>query len=99
MKKYIKELEEAYLNLESEYSILKTRYNSIVSKESDLKNLEISVNHKNKEIIQLKEIIQDLKIKHEQYVSKMDIQYERDVNQVKYFNESNLNKIELSTKI
>ena len=99
MKKYIKELEEAYLNLESEYSILKTRYSSIVSKESDLKNLEISVNHKNKEIIQLKEIIQDLKIKHEQYVSKMDIQYERDVNQVKYFNESNLNKIELSTKI
>ena len=99
MKKYIKELEEAYLNLESEYSILKTRYSSIASKESDLKNLEISVNHKNKEIIQLKEIIQDLKIKHEQYVSKMDIQYERDVNQVKYFNESNLNKIELSTKI
>jgi hypothetical protein len=99
MKKYIKELEEAYLNLESEYSILKTRYSSIASKESDLKNLEISVNHKNKEIIQLKEIIQDLKIKHEQYVSKMDIQYERDVNQVKYFNEANLNKIELSTKI
>ena len=99
MKNYIKYLEELNLNLESDYSLLKTRYNLIISKGSELKELRNLLENKNEEIFQLKEAIQNLKIKHEQYISKIDIQYEKDVNQVKYFNESNEIKIENATKV
>ena len=99
MKNYIKYLEELNLNLESDYSLLKTRYNLIISKGSELKELRNLLENKNEEIFQLKEAIQNLKIKHEQYISKIDIQYEKDVNQVKYFNESNAVKIDNATKV
>ncbi len=99
MKNYIKYLEELNLNLESDYSLLKTRYNLIMSKGSELKELRNMLESKNEEILQLKEVIQNLKIKHEQYISKIDIQYEKDVNQVKYFNESNAVKIDNATKV
>ena len=94
MKNYIKYLEELNMNLESDYSLLQKKYNLIISKGSDLKELRNMLDNKNEEILQLKEAIQNLKIKHEQYISKIDIQYEKDVNQVKYFNEINSNKIE-----
>ena len=99
MKNYIKYLEELNMNLESDYSLLQKKYNLIISKGSDLKELRNMLDNKNEEILQLKEAIQNLKIKHEQYISKIDIQYEKDVNQVKYFNESNEIKIENATKV
>ena len=53
LKSNIQKLKESYLNLKSDYSLLQTKYHSILSKEINKESTE----NKNKEILQLKDTI------------------------------------------
>jgi hypothetical protein len=99
LKSYIQNLKDSYLNLESDYSNLKTKYYLILSKEEELQEYKILINNKNNEILQLKETIQNLKNKYKKFKNDLNLQYEKDVNQIRYFNEANLNKIESASKL
>ncbi len=53
MKSDIQKLKESYLNLKSDYSLLQTKYHSVLSKGMNKELIE----NKNKEILQLKDTI------------------------------------------
>ena len=93
------QLVTSYLNLQNKYSKLKTVYSLVSSKESQFTNLEKEIDKKDKEILDLKEQNLKLKSNFEKYKSEYDIQYEKDVRQMKYFNENNQSKIENTSKL
>ena len=92
-------LKSSLLNLENKCSQLKIGYNIISAKEPQYMNLEKLLTEKEKEILDLKEQICKLNIKFEKYKNNFDIIYEREINQMKYFNENNQIKIENSNKL
>ena len=93
------QLVTSYLNLQNKYSKLKTVYSLVSSKESQFTNLEKEIDKKDKEILDLKEQNLKLKSNFEKYKSEYDVQYEKDVRQMKYFNENNQSKIENTSKL
>ena len=93
------ELEISFLNLENQYSNLKTVYSLISSKESQFILLEKAIMEKDKEILTLKEEIIKLKSEFEKIKSEYDLKYEKEIKQMKYFNENNINKIENSNRL
>ena len=93
------ELEISFLNLENQYSNLKTVYSLISSKESQFILLEKVIMEKDKEILTLKEEIIKLKSEFEKIKSEYDLKYEKEIKQMKYFNENNLNKIENANRL
>ena len=88
-----------YLNLEAEFNKLKSINSNLLSKEKENVYLKSQLLKKEEEILNLKKEINSLKNDYEKLKIKLEIQYEKDVNQVKYFNENNLYKIENSSKI
>ena len=92
-------LSNNYLNLETEFNKLKSINSNLLSKEKENVYLKNQLSKKEEEILNLKKEINSLKNDYEKLKTKLDIQYEKDVNQVKYFNENNLYKIENSSKI
>ena len=92
-------LSNNYLNLETEFNKLKSINSNLLSKEKENVYLKNQLSKKEEEILNLKKEINTLKNDYEKLKTKLDIQYEKDVNQVKYFNENNLYKIENSSKI
>ena len=92
-------LSNNYLNLETEFNKLKSINSNLLSKEKENVYLKNQLSKKEEEILNLKKEINTLKNDYEKLKTKLEIQYEKDVNQVKYFNENNLYKIENSSKI
>ena len=92
-------LSNNYLNLETEFNKLKSINSNLLSKEKENVYLKSQLLKKEEEILNLKKEINSLKNDYEKLKTKLEIQYEKDVNQVKYFNENNLYKIENSSKI
>ena len=83
-KAYITSLEQSYINLETEYSRIKTMYSSIASKEGSLKLLQSKLNEKEDTIHKLQKELEKEIARHQKYKLDYDLQYEKDVNQAKY---------------
>ena len=93
------ELKTSFLNLENQYSNLKTVYSLLSSKESQFIILEKTIIEKDKEILLLKEEIIKLKSECENIKSEYDLKYEKEIKQIKYFNDNNLYKIENANRL
>ena len=83
-------LSNNYLNLETEFNKLKSINSNLLSKEKENVYLKSQLLKKEEEILNLKKEINSLKNDYEKLKIKLEIQYEKDVNQVKYFNKNNL---------
>ena len=95
----IKSLENTFNNLESKINDLKLLHLNSLSKEAIYQNEKLEVAQKNQKILELEGDIINLKLEHEKYKNKKELEYENDVTAVKNFYETNLLKINNSTVV
>ena len=86
-------LENTFNNLENQIQNLKLIRQNFVSKEEIYQNEKLEVAQKNQKILELQSDIINLKIEHEKYKNKKELEYDNDVTAVKNFYETNLLKI------
>lgn len=96
---YISNLEKEFLNLESDYARIKSQNFQYQAKEVDYQNTKIELNNRDQKILDLISQMDNQKLEHEKYKLKKDLDYEKDVNEVKYFNESNVFKFQNSLHV
>ena len=95
----IKKLESIFNNLQSAIQALKILHMKSLLKESEYQNEKLEVAQKNQKIVELEGDILKLKLEHEKYKHKKELEYDNDVTAVKNFYETNLLKINNSTVV
>ena len=86
-------LENTFNNLENQIQNLKLIRQNFLAKEEIYQNEKLEVAQKNQKILELESDIINLKIEHEKYKNKKELEYDNDVTAVKNFYETNLYKI------
>ena len=99
LKNIIKTLNENLNNIQNDYYKIKEIYSQLLGKEKSLKKANNIIKEKNEEIINLKKEINKLLLISNQKDNKIEINYEKDVNQIKYLIENNQKKIESANQI
>ena len=95
-KARIANLENTFNNLENQIQNLKLIRQNYLSREQIYQNEKIEVAQKNEKILELEGNIIKLKLQHEKYKNKKELEYDNDVKAVKNYYETNLNKIKSS---
>ena len=95
----IKKLETVFNNLESTIQALKILHQKSLLKESEYQKEKLEVDQKNQKIVELEGDILKLKLEHEKYKHKKELEYDNDVTAVKNFYETNLLKLNNSTVV
>jgi len=98
-KSKITNLENTLNNLEYEIQNLKLIKQNFISKEQIYENEKLEVAQKDQKILELQGDILNLKLIHEKYKNKKELEYENDVTAVKNFYETNLLKINNSAVV
>ena len=98
-KTKIKKLESIFNNMQSAIQELKFLHLKSLAKESEYQNEKLEVAQKNQKIVELEGDILKLKLEHEKYKHKKELEYDNDVTAVKNFYETNLLKINNSTVV
>ena len=86
-------LENTFNNLENQIQNLKLIRQNFLSKEEIYQNEKLELAQKNQKILELQSDIINLKIEHEKYKNKKELEYDNDVTRVKNFYETNILKI------
>ena len=92
LKNIINTLNENLNNIQNDYYKIKEIYSQLLGKEKSLKKANNIIQEKNEEIINLKKEINKLLLISNQKDNKIEINYEKDVNQIKYLIENNQKK-------
>ena len=95
-KTKISNLENTFNNLESQIQNLKLIKQNYLSREEIYENEKLEVAQKNQKILELEGDIINLKIQHEKYKNKKELEYENDVKAVQNFYDTNLLKMDNS---
>jgi len=99
LKNIINNLNENLNNIQNDYYKIKEFYSQLLGKEKSLKKANNIIQEKNEEILNLKKEINNLLLLSNQKNNKSEIDYEKDVNQIKYLIENNEKKIESANQI
>ena len=99
LKNIINTLNDNLNNIQNDYYKIKEIYSQLLGKEKSLKKANNIIKEKNEEIINLKKEINKLLLISNQKDNKIEINYEKDVNQIKYLIENNQKKIESANQI
>ena len=95
-KSRIINLENTFNNLENQIQNLKLVKQNFLSKEEIYQNEKLEVAQKNQKILELEQDIINLKIQHEKFKNKKELEYDNDVTAVRNFYETNLSKAKSS---
>ena len=95
----IKKLESIFNSLESTIRDLKILHQKSLSKEKEYQDEKLEVIQKNQKIMELEGDIIKLKLEHEKFKHKKELEYDNDVTAVKNFYETNLLKLNNSTVV
>lgn len=98
-KKQYKGMSQALINLEAEYSNIKSLYNSISSKDAYYKSLEAKAHEKDEEIFKLSLELEIMDTVFQRYKLENECQYKKEIGQLKYHNDNNLVKLENAARI
>ena len=91
-QKQLAKYEDIFNNLESQIHNLKVIRQNCNLKEEIYQNEKLEIIQKDQKILELQTDIINLKIEHEKYKNKKEMEYENDVNAVKNFYDTNLLK-------
>ena len=91
-QKQLAKYEDIFNNLESQIHNLKVIRQNCNLKEEIYQNEKLEIIQKDQKILELQTDIINLKIEHERYKNKKEMEYENDVNAVKNFYDTNLLK-------
>ena len=91
-QKQLAKYEDIFNNLESQIHNLKVIRQNCNLKEEIYQNEKLEIIQKDQKILELQTDIINLKIEHEKYKHKKEMEYENDVNAVKNFYDTNLLK-------
>ena len=91
-QKQLAKYEDIFNNLESQIHNLKVIRQNCNLKEEVYQNEKLEIIQKDQKILELQTDIINLKIEHERYKNKKEMEYENDVNAVKNFYDTNLLK-------
>lgn len=86
-------------NLSSELNKIKLLCNSLVSKEANYSLIQNHLTEKESKIVKLKAEVSDLTLSYMNTQHKLELQYEKDVTQIKYQQENFAAKVEMASKI
>ena len=92
LQKKLRKYEDIFNNLESQIESLKTIKQNCLFKEETYQNEKLEVIEKDKKILELKKEIINLKLEHEKFKNKKELEYENDVNAVRNLYDTNLLK-------
>ncbi len=98
-KAHIINLENTFNNLENQIQSLKLVKQDFLSKEEIYLNEKIEVAQKDQKILDLQQDIINLKIQHEKFKNKKELEYDNDVTAVKNFYQTQLLKNESSENV
>ena len=98
-KAHIINLENTFNNLENQIQSLKLVKQDFLSKEEIYLNEKIEVAQKDQKILDLQQNIINLKIQHEKFKNKKELEYDNDVTAVKNFYQTQLLKNESSENV
>ena len=98
-KAHIINLENTFNNLENQIQSLKLVKQDFLSKEEIYLNEKIEVDQKDQKILDLQQDIINLKIQHEKFKNKKELEYDNDVTAVKNFYQTQLLKNESSENV
>ena len=91
-QKQLTKYETIFNNLESQIHNLKIIQRNCILKEETYQNEKLELQKKDQKILELQNDIINLKLEHEKYKNKKEMEYENDVNAVKNFYDTNLLK-------
>lgn len=92
-------LEATLINLQNKINEIKILHQKSLAKEEEFQKGKLEVIQKNQKIMELEGDIINLKLLHEKYKHKKELEYDNDVTAVKNFYETNLMKINSSTVV
>ena len=91
-EKQLSDYQDIFNNLESQIHNLKKIRQNCLFKEETYQNEKLELDQKDKKILELQTDIINLKLEHEKYKNKKELEYENDVNAVKNFYDTNVIK-------
>ena len=91
-EKQLSDYQDIFNNLESQIHNLKKIRQNCLFKEETYQNEKLELDQKDKKILELQTDIINLKLEHEKYKNKKELEYENDVNAVKNFYDTNIIK-------